>query len=180
MSVLHIAPEKVLGEALAKGQLEEYISGDLDSPRAMVKLDVTDLKFPDGSFDCVICNHVLEHVPNDRQAMRELFRVLKPQGFAVLQVPIALSQPATVEDLETASPEDRELRFGQADHVRLYGTDYVDRLDSVGFDVEEIKWQDHPRLFGRSVNRMALIPNEPLFIAHRPDKTSTRKGSGEH
>jgi ubiquinone/menaquinone biosynthesis C-methylase UbiE len=99
----------------------------------MVKMDITDIQYPDNSFDVVYCSHVLEHVPDDRKAMRELARVLKPTGWAILAVPIFNEK--TFEDPTITSPEERERVFRQSDHVRIYGRDFVDRLRESGFDV---------------------------------------------
>ncbi len=110
----------------------DYLSVDLDSPYAMRHCDITAIPEPDASFDVVICNHVLEHIPDDRKAMRELRRVLKPGGLAVLQHPIH-DRPDTFEDQSIVSPDERLRVFGQEDHVRIYGWDFVDRLRDVGF-----------------------------------------------
>lgn len=112
----------------------DYISADLNSPMAMVKMDITNILYEDNSFDVILCSHVLEHVVDDRKAMRELFRVLKPGGWGILQVPILRDK--TFEDPSIVSPEDRERIFGQKDHVRIYGRDYKDRLEEAGFTVK--------------------------------------------
>lgn len=135
IKLLHVAPEYSLSRKLQFSPNIDYLSGDLYNP-AMVKLDITNIQFDDHTFDVVICNHVLEHVPDDRKAMREIFRVLKPGGWAILQVPIKRNQ-MTFEDSSITSPEDRLRYFGQADHVRYYGKDYVDRLAEAGFKVKE-------------------------------------------
>ena len=111
----------------------EYVSADLDSPLAMANVDITDLPFDDESFDLILCSHVLEHVHDDRLAMRELRRVLKPDGWALLLVPI--SADVTFEDPSIVRPSDRLRLFGQADHVRRYGPDYVDRLRHVELEI---------------------------------------------
>ena len=103
----------------------DYLSADLNSPSAMVKMDITNIKYEDNSFDVIICNHVLEHIPDDRKAMSELYRVLKPGGWAILQVPISLLLNKTYEDPTVTTPEEREKVFGQSDHVRIYAKDYV-------------------------------------------------------
>ncbi len=111
-----------------------YITADLYNPRAMVNMDITSIQFPDESFDVIYCCHVLEHVMDDRQAMKEFQRVLKRGGWAILLVPITAER--TLEDPSVVSPEDRLRVFGQADHVRIYGPDYADRLREAGFEVE--------------------------------------------
>jgi hypothetical protein len=139
-AMLHVAPESCFQERLRSRVGHGYLSADLSSPRAMVKMDVTAIQYPDDSFDVVYCSHVLEHVGDDRRAMAELRRVLKPDGWAVLLVPIIAA--VTVEDPTVTDPEERVRRFGQHDHVRAYGPDYVDRLREAGFDVEVTRAED--------------------------------------
>jgi SAM-dependent methyltransferase len=132
--VLHIAPETCFASRFRERLGESYVTADLLNPRAMVKMDITDIHFPDQSFDVIYCSHVLEHVPDDRKAMREFHRVLKNKGWAILLVPITAS--VTFEDPTIVDPEEREKAFGQSDHVRKYGPDYVDRLRAAGFTVQ--------------------------------------------
>ena len=134
--VLHVAPEPALAEHLRRVRNIEIVSADLDSPHAMVKLDVTRIDRESASFDVILCSHVLEHVEDDRKAMRELFRVLRPGGWAMIQVPLS-GQP-TFEDPSITDPVERERLFWQADHVRLYGLDIADRLREAGFEVETV------------------------------------------
>jgi SAM-dependent methyltransferase len=131
--VLHVAPELCFQSRLQRRLGSSYVTADLSSPRASLKMDITDIKLPDGSFDAILCSHVLEHVHDDRLAMRELRRVLKPDGWALLLVPI--SADVTFEDPSIVDPREREKAFGQWDHVRRYGPDYVDRLREAGFKV---------------------------------------------
>jgi predicted SAM-dependent methyltransferase len=112
-----------------------YVSADLDSSLAMAHMNITQLPFPDASFDVVLCSHVLEHVLDDRSAMAELFRVLHPSGWAIITAPIDRSRAETLEDPRVTQPQDRARLFGQHDHVRLYGRDYVSRLERAGFSV---------------------------------------------
>ena len=133
--VLHVAPEKCFVEPLRERLGEGYLTADLASPRAAIKMDVMAIPFPDESFDVIYCSHVLEHVPDDRRAMREFHRVLKRDGWAVLLVPIIAKQ--TIEDPSIVDPQERLRIFGQEDHVRRYGPDYVDRLRDAGFDVAQ-------------------------------------------
>jgi SAM-dependent methyltransferase len=140
--VLHVAPEKGLSKYLMGLPQVNYIAGDIQPRRyyhlETVKLiDLLDIDAEDGEFDLVLCNHVLEHVPDDRKAMRELARVLSPQGRAILQVPISWKLQKTDEGDGSESPQERIRRFGQDDHLRLYSrTDYVSRLKEAGLDVE--------------------------------------------
>ena len=130
--MLHIAPESCF-EELFKSKVEEYITADLCSPHAMVKMDITDIQYENETFDIIYCSHVLEHVSDDHKAMKEFFRVLKKDGWAILNVPVIRDK--TYEDPSITQPEEREKAFGQNDHVRVYGRDYVDRLYDTGFSV---------------------------------------------
>jgi SAM-dependent methyltransferase len=134
--MLHVAPEASFQARLRAIPGLRYASADLASRLAGVRADVQRLPFADGAFDALFCHHVLEHVPDDRAAMRELLRVLRPGGWALLQSPIRSRQAETDEDASVVDPRERERRFGQRDHVRLYGRDYADRLRSAGFVVE--------------------------------------------
>lgn len=138
--VLHIAPEGCFSGRLGDRLRGEYVTGDLLDPSVMVKVDVTDMNFPDNSFDVVYCSHVLEHVPDDRKAMREFFRVLKPGGWAILLVPITVEK--TIEDPTLEDPAKRLALFGQEDHVRRYGNDYENRLREAGFVVSVFTAKD--------------------------------------
>jgi len=146
--MLHVAPEECLAQQLSRQEGIDYLSGDLDPAKAMIPLDLMQIPFADNSFDVIYCSHVLEHVPDDRRAMRELFRVLKPGGWAILQVPIA-DLGKTDEDPGVTDPQERRRRFGQEDHVRRYGRDYVRRLESVEFQV-------HIDTFAREVGESAI------------------------
>jgi len=137
--VLHMAPEQCFLKRFKKLK-HDYITADLYSPIADVKADITDLPFNDNSFDIVFCNHVLEHIPDDTKAMQELYRVLKPGGFGIFQIPQDLSRATTFEDNSITDPKERARIFGQYDHVRVYGRDYFDKLRSIGFTVNEVDY----------------------------------------
>ena len=139
-TMLHIAPEKSFSFRLEKILDTGYISADLDSPHAKIKMDITDIHYPDEFFDIVYCSHVLEHVSDDRKAMREFYRVLKKSGWALIQVPV--EGKVTFEDPSITEPKERLRVFGQDDHVRIYGPDIVDRLQAAGFQVNVISIQD--------------------------------------
>ena len=147
ISVLHVAPEKNTRKRILSRQNIEYISGDMFSGderynptryEGAVYLDITDMsQFPENRFDLIICNHVLEHVPEDRQAMKEIGRVLRPGGYAILQVPVSRTIWNSIEDISLNTDNQRLLSFGQSDHVRIYAEhDYVKRLEGVGLNVE--------------------------------------------
>lgn len=114
-----------------------YLTADLESPIADIRLDVQNMPFVDDDFDIVICNHVLEHVADDRKALAEIFRVLKRGGFAILQVPLAYDMETTLEDNSITDPAERQRRFRQKDHYRLYGKDYLQRVMAAGFVIGE-------------------------------------------
>ena len=160
--VLVVAPEPFLQDALRARPHLDYLSIDLESPLAMRRMDLTRLDLPDGSFDAVFCNHVLEHVPDDRAAMRELRRVLRPGGWAVLQTPIDLGRESTDEDPTVTRPEERLRRFGQADHVRIYGRDFFDRLRAAGWDVERVPFAR--TLADGEARRFGLDMEEELIL----------------
>ena len=137
---LHIAPEKRLSKKLIDVNFKKYVCGDLftegyDYPEYVINMNVLNIPFNNNTFDFLLCNHVLEHIPTDIDAMKEIYRVLKPGGKAILQVPISKTLEHTFEDFSVTDPEQRELVFGQYDHVRIYGKDYVNKLESVGFKV---------------------------------------------
>ena len=138
--MLHIAPEECFESKLKQQLSNNYLTADLLDPRAMRKIDITDIDFPDQSFDVIYCSHVLEHVQDDRKAMREFYRILKCDGWAILLVPITAER--TFEDPSITDPEERLKVFGQNDHVRRYGTDYVNRLTEAGFSVRIIQVKD--------------------------------------
>jgi SAM-dependent methyltransferase len=141
-SMLHVAPESFF-ETLLKKQLGKgYISADIENNRAMVKMDVTDILFPNETFDVIYCSHVLEHVLDDKRAMREFYRVLKFGGWAIIIVPISVDRATTFEDPSVRDPMERFRLFGQGDHVRRYGLDYLERLREAGFIVSVIKPAD--------------------------------------
>jgi SAM-dependent methyltransferase len=164
--LLHVAPEARLQPILRRHKNIDYVSADLTSPLAEIKIDLTVAPFAPESFDVVLCNHVLEHIREDRRAMSEILRVLRPGGWALLQVPIAPSRPQSLEDLSIADPLERQRLFGQRDHVRLYGADYRQRLEKVGFNVETTSIRE--KLGNKSIDRFALIPDEQLYVAHKP------------
>ncbi len=162
LKVLHFAPEYVFRKQLASCPNLFYVTTDLGSLMAMVGSDITHVPFANASFDVVLCNHVLEHVLDDQRAMQELYRVLKPGGWAILQVPIDLHRTETFEDASIVSPEHRERWFNQKDHVRIYGRDYPDRLRAAGFRVQvEFYAKELPCDLRE---RYALRRNRPIYL----------------
>ena len=164
--LLHMAPEKAFMKRLKKLKHLAYTTCDLESPLADVKTDICDLPFDNASFDWILCNHVLEHIPNDTKAMQELYRVLKPGGIALLQVPLESNRKETFENDSIVNKAERTKVFGQYDHVRVYGKDYFDKLRQTGFEVSEIQ-------FGKSLTeaerlRYAVTKDEYIPLCLRP------------
>jgi SAM-dependent methyltransferase len=149
--VLHVAPEQCFYGRFRKMRNLDYLTADLDSPIADVKMDIHDIQYPDNTFDVILCNHVLEHVRDDIQCMSELRRVLTPGGLAIMQVPLDTELEFTDEDPDLENPEERKRRFGQYDHVRLHGRDYPERLKKAGFEVTGVDYSKKlsPELFDR-------------------------------
>jgi SAM-dependent methyltransferase len=165
LSILHWAPEYALQRSLSSLPNAAYVSADLEGDEAMQHIDMTDVPFKDGAFDLIVCVHVLEHVGDDRQAMREMARVLKPGGVALLLVPIVLEQP-TKEDPGIVTPEQRREAYWQEDHVRLYGRDFPQRLEEEGFGVTVDGWVR--TLDGPTLERYGLFPLEDVYVATKP------------
>lgn len=140
LNVLHFAPEQAFYKRFRKLTNLDYTTTDLNSPLADIKADICDLPFEDNSYDVILCNHVLEHIPDDTQAMRELYRVMKPNGWGIFQIPQDLKREKTFEDNSITDKKERTKIFGQYDHVRVYGRDYFDKLRSVGFHVEAVDY----------------------------------------
>lgn len=140
LKVLHFAPEQAFYKRFRKIKNWDYTTTDLNSPIADVKADICDLPFQENEFDLIICNHVLEHIPDDTKAMQELYRILKPGGMAILQVPYEADRETTFEDDSITDPKERTRIFGQYDHVRVYGMDYFEKLASIGFKVKAVDY----------------------------------------
>lgn len=157
--VLHVAPERSLERKLRERFGQAYLTADLSRSDVSLTLDICDIPFKDDVFDLLLCSHVLEHVDDDRLAMRELYRVLAPGGVALLQVPINAER--TDEDPSVTDSRERERRFGQHDHVRSYGPDVIGRLEEAGFAVEELIVRD---LF--SAQRIARQRMDPATRLH--------------
>jgi len=169
MRILHLAPERHLERILLKQKNIQYIRGDLNPRGTQLRVDLTAMEFPDRSFDVVICNHVLEHIPQDRTAIAEIFRVLRPSGWAILQVPLA-PDITTQEDPQIVAPRERLRLYGQHDHVRLYGRDYAERLASFGFHVATTSVRQQ---FGEAyARRFGLLQDELIYIATKPPATA--------
>ena len=164
-SVLHFAPEQCFLKRFKKLKHINYTTTDLESPIADVKADICDLPFEDDSYDVILCNHVLEHIPDDTKAMQELFRVLKPGGYGVFQIPQDLSRDKTFEDNTITDRKERAKIFGQYDHVRVYGRDYFDKLRSIGFKVDEVDYTSS--LSEEDVTKYCLAKGEIIPVVYK-------------
>jgi SAM-dependent methyltransferase len=172
--LLVVAPEPALQSRLARLSNLRYVSGDLDSRLARVRMDLERLPFRDGAFDAILCSHVLEHVNDARAALREMRRVLAPGGWAILQSPIDVRRAETYEDPRIVTPEQRREVFGQSDHVRIFGRDYRDWIERAGFHVEVSE-------FGRDrgldwIARHGLDPTEDVYFC-TPSRVSAAPNS---
>jgi SAM-dependent methyltransferase len=163
--MLHFAPEHALEPVLRGLPGLERVTADLDPGAAELALDITALDLPDESFDALLCSHVLEHVDDDRAAMDELFRVLRPGGWALILVPLDLEREATLEDPAISTPEQRVAAYRQEDHVRLYAPDISDRLRGAGFDVSATRLTDE--LPAADVQRFGLLAEDVIFRCER-------------
>ena len=163
--MLHIAPEHCFISRFEAIDTMEYVTGDIESPLAKVKMDIHEIPFDDNEFDIVFCNHVMEHVRDDQLAMSEIHRVLKSGGWGILQITLFRPLPdKTLEDPSVVDSREREKLFGQDDHVRKYGLDYIDRLEKAGFEVET-EFLD--RLSPLDKVKHALDVNDILFVVNK-------------
>lgn len=165
LKVLHFAPEQAFYKRFRKLKNLDYTTTDLNSPLADVKADICDLPFKENEFDFILCNHVLEHIPNDTKAMQELYRILKPGGTAILQIPQDLNREKTFEDDSITDRKERERIFGQYDHVRVYGRDYFEKLRSIGFKVEEVNYTEN--LSAEEINKYRLAKGEVIPVCYK-------------
>ena len=165
LRVLHFAPEQAFVQKFKKQKNLTYTTTDLNSPIADVKADICDLPFKDNSFDFIICNHVLEHIPDDTKAMQELYRVLAPAGTAVVQVPYDAKREITFEDNTITDQSERTRIFGQYDHLRVYGMDYFKKLSSIGFDVSALDYTSG--ISSDDIERYRLCKGELLPVCKK-------------
>lgn len=164
--VLHFAPEQAFYKRFRKMQNLTYVTTDLNSPLADVKADICDLPFQDNEFDVILCNHVLEHIPDDTKAMQELYRIMKSGGYGIFQIPQDLTRAETFEDDLITDRKERAQIFGQYDHVRIYGRDYFDKLRSIGFSVEEVDYT--AKLNPADVSKFCLAKGEIIPVVRKP------------
>jgi SAM-dependent methyltransferase len=165
LRVLHFAPEQAFVQKFKKQKNLTYTTTDLNSPIADVKADICDLPFKDNSFDFIICNHVLEHIPDDTKAMQELYRVLAPSGTAIVQVPYDAKREITFEDNTITDQSERTRIFGQYDHLRVYGMDYFKKLSSIGFNVNALDYTSS--ISSDDIERYRLCKGELLPVCKK-------------
>lgn len=166
--LLHVAPEVCLMRHLRKaykGHEEDYVTADLESPLADLHFDIQHIPLADESFDVVFCNHIMEHVEDDLQAMLEIHRVMRRGGgWGVILSPVELEREKTFEDDSITDPEERTRIFGQYDHRRVYGCDYADRLREVGFEVEDL---DYAAMLTAEERERYALPKDHLYIVRK-------------
>jgi len=168
MRILHFAPEPNLTRLIAQQHPARYVRADLfPADPSMERINLQQIPYPDGSFDLLLANHVLEHVGDHQQALREIVRVLAPGGHAILQTPYSPVLRTTFSDPGIRSPQARLQAFGQEDHVRLYGTDIFERFASAGLLDRCVRHAD--ALAGIDAFRHGVNPSEPLFLFQKPD-----------
>ena len=165
-SVLHFAPEQAFYKRFRSAQNLNYTTTDLNSPLADVKADICNLPFDSNAFDIILCNHVLEHIPEDHKALQELYRVMKPGGWGVFQVPQDLNREKTFEDPSITDKDERRKVFGQYDHVRIYGRDYFDILKAAGFRVHPIDYTKD--MDPADTDRFRLAQGEIIPLVEKP------------
>jgi predicted SAM-dependent methyltransferase len=165
LKVMHIAPEQCFHKIFKHQKNLDYTTGDLVSPIADLHFDLHQIPLEDNQYEIIFCNHVMEHVTDDLKCMQELHRIMKPGGWGIFQVPIDTNRTSTYEDWSITTPEEREKHFWQYDHVRLYGTNYPNRLEEAGFTVETVDYgkEISPELF----DRYRLPKGEMLYIVHK-------------
>lgn len=165
LKVMHIAPEQCFHKGFKNQKNLDYTTGDLVSPIADLHFDLHEIPLEDNQYEVIFCNHVMEHVEDDLKCMQELYRIMKPGGWGIMQVPIDSSRDTTYEDPTITSPEEREKHFWQYDHVRLYGTNYPNRLEEAGFKVESFDFRNE--LTPEQYERYRLGKNELLYIVRK-------------
>ena len=166
--LLHIAPEVALMRKFRKmyaREKERYVTADLESPLADIHFDVQEIPIEDGAFDCVICNHILEHVEDDRKALKEIYRILRRGGWGVILSPVELEREKTFEDDTITDREERTRIFGQYDHRRIYGRDYTERLQEAGFEVYDIPYKE---AFTAAEQQRYALCDDHLYIVRKP------------
>lgn len=165
LKVLHFAPEQCFLKRFRNLNNLDYTTSDLVSPIADVKADICNLPFEDNTYDVILCNHVLEHVPDDTKAMKELYRVMKVGGMGIFQIPQDLNREITFEDNTITNKKERAKIFGQYDHVRIYGKDYFDKLSHIGFKVEAVNYT--AKISAETIKKYCLAKGELIPVVYK-------------
>ncbi len=164
LKVLHIAPEQSFYKIFRSMPNLDYTTGDYNSPIADIHFDLHKAPFEDNTFDVIFCNHVLEHVEDAHQCMRELYRIMKPGGWGIFQVPYNPDKK-TYEDPTITSPEQRAIHFGQKDHLRAFGNDYTEWLSDAGFNVTEDRYWENFTV--EQLDRYRIHTGEPIHLCRK-------------
>lgn len=164
-TMLHIAPEQCFYKRFRAMKNLNYTTGDYNSPIADIHFDLHNAPFEDNRFDVILCNHVLEHVEDANQCMRELYRIMKPGGWGIFQVPLDRARATTLEDKNIVTAEDREKHYWQKDHLRLFGLDYKARLEAAGFQVTEDDFVN--QLSAEEQDRYRLPAGEMIYFCRK-------------
>lgn len=168
LKVMHVAPEQCFLGKFKKQSNLDYVTSDLESPIADMHFDLHNIPLEDNQYDVVFCNHVMEHVEDYHQCMTELYRIMKPGGWGIMQVPIDYSREETYEDPTITDPKEREKHFWQYDHVRLFGKDYPDKLKAAGFDVEHFEFKKE--LPKEQYEKYRFQDSEILYVVRKSNK----------
>lgn len=163
--ILHFAPEQPIYDILKNQKDIAYYPCDLFPQKGMIKVDVTDIPFKNNVFDFIIINHVMEHILDEMRALKELYRVLKPDGMVVLSIPICIDLDETYEDSRILTKEDRNKYYGQEDHVRLYGRDYKQRFSRAGFEITE--YSPNREMDEDTIRKYAFIENDVVMLCRK-------------
>ncbi len=168
--LLHVSPERSLFNLLNRqpnityNPVDKFEDG-YEYPKSTEYMDITEITKKNNTYDAIICSNVLEHVPDDKKAMSELYRVLKPGGWAIIQVPIDYNREQTYEDLSITDRKAREKAFGWPDHVRWYGKDYFQKLRDTNFQVEIQKYASE--FSEEELFKYGIIPNDSIFLCKK-------------
>lgn len=164
--ILHFAPEAPIQKLIEQNEQIDYYTGDIVPGRAMHVTDITDIQYRDNTFDYIICNHVMEHIPNEEKAVSEIMRVLKPNGKWIFSFPICTDMK-TYEDKTLISPEQRRKEYGQVDHVRLYGYDFAERFEKYGLKL--YIYSPKNEIDDAQIEKFGFIKDDIIIVATKYD-----------
>lgn len=169
-SILDFAPTAAFASRIRRSG-QSYTSTDLFRKDVDIQLDICDMKeIGDNHFDFIICSHVLEHVPDPDKAMREIFRILRAEGKAIIMVPLFWDVQSTLEDTAHNTDELRLRYYGQEDHVRIFSkTDFINRLQVAGFNITQIK---STAFDVQTIKENGISSNSILYICSKIAQTA--------